>query len=154
MILDPAPKALVNVVRFFRKNQYGQPVVPAPRLLGFIQTDPWIGLPILRQRDHTEGLGDVVSATDYVANLLGKLGLVRAVGEQLVVASTSHQLGARVLLLLKDQPGAVLVDVEAVLDDGRQLYLERVVVDSLVARDVNLQRCRFGTSQVADSNGS
>jgi hypothetical protein len=47
-----------------------------------------------------------------------------------------------------------LVDVEAVLDDGRQLDLEGVVVHRLVARDVDLQRGRFGSSQIADSNRS
>ena len=48
MIFDPAAQALVDVVRFLRQHQNGQAVVPALRLLGFIQTDPRIGLPSLR----------------------------------------------------------------------------------------------------------
>ena len=80
--------------------------------------------------------------------------MVGTVGEQLVVASTSHQLGARVLFLFEDQSRAILVDVKAVLDDGPQLDLERVVVDDFVARNVDLQRGWLRTSQVTDSNGS
>ena len=44
------------------------------------------------------------------------------------------------------------MDVEAVFDDGRQLHLEGVVIDGLVARDVGLQSGGLGASEIADRN--
>ena len=80
--------------------------------------------------------------------------LVGAIGEELVIASKSHQLGARVLLLAEHKPVAVLVDVEAVFNNRCQLHIEGVVIDGLAARDINLQGLRFRTGEVANGHGA
>ena len=49
---------------------------------------------------------------------------------------------------------AVLVNVEAVLNNRRQFHTEGVVIDGLVARDVHLQGLRLCTGQVADGDGT
>jgi hypothetical protein len=69
----------------------------------------------------------------------GVVELVGRVAEELVVARVGDQLRLRVLLLAEDEARALLVDVEAVLDDGRQLGREEVVVDRLGPRDVDVQ---------------
>jgi hypothetical protein len=70
VIFDPAAQALVELVRFLWQHQNGQAVVPFVGMLGFIERGPGIGLPGLRQRDHAEGLGDLVGAADHVATCL------------------------------------------------------------------------------------
>ena len=46
------------------------------------------------------------------------------------------------------------MDVEAVLNDGRQFDLKRVVINRVIPRDIDLQRRWLCPRQIADRNGS
>ena len=150
VILEPTAKTLIETVRLFRQHQNRQAIVPAFGLLGLIERRPRVHQPGFRQRDHAEGLRHLFGATDDVANLFSQLCQVRTVREELVVARARHQFGLRILFLAEYQTRTILVDVEAVLDDGREFYLESIVINCVVACDVGLQRGRLGAGKVAN----
>ena len=90
MVFEPATQRGVELIGFLWQYEDGQTVIPFVGLLGFIKRRPRIVDPRLGQGDHAEGLGDLVAAADDVAHLLGELGLVGTVGEQLIVARVGH----------------------------------------------------------------
>jgi len=93
----------------------------------------------LRQHDHAKASGNIGVSADDVTDLLSQVRLVLVLFKELVVACAGDQLGLRILLFLENIAVAVLVDVEAVFDDGRKFHLEGVIVDFLVASYVDVE---------------
>ena len=153
MIAQPRPQRRAHLLGADRQRQQRQPLVPGRRPLALIGGVPRRGRPALRQHHHPERLGDSFLTAYHVAHFRGQARAVGAVGEQPVVARAGDQPGLRILLLAEHQPRPGVVDVEAVLHDHGELHPEGVVVERLSAREVDLQRRRFGAGHVADRQG-
>ena len=117
VVLEPCAKALIEAIRLLWEHDNGEPVVPTVGLVHVLELAPRICDPGLAEDDHMEGVGDIFSAAEHIADLSRELPVVLSVGEEPVVARTGHQLRLRVLILSEDQTVAVDVDIEAVLND-------------------------------------
>src|SRR5712692_10037517 len=67
--------------------------------------------------------------------------------KELVVLGMGEQLRARVLCMFEDQATANRMNVETVINNRAEFGLELVVVDGLVAGDVDLQLCWLRSSE-------
>ena len=74
---------------------------------------------------------------------------VGAIGEELVIPGRCRDFGLRTLLFFEDKSRSILMDVEIVLDDRRQLHLERVIIDFVGLCYVRLEDSRVRSDQIA-----
>ena len=108
-------------------------------MLLLVELGPGIILPFALKNNNAELLGHILRATNDRTDFLGQVVDVLSILEQLVVLGMGEQLRACVFVMFEDQASANRMDVEAVINDGAQFGLELVVVDGLVAGDVDLQ---------------
>ena len=123
-------------------------------MLLLVKLGPGIRLPFAFEDDNPELLGYLLRATDDRADFLGQMVDVLSMLEELVVLGMGEQLRARVLFMFEDQTTANRMNVKTVINNRAKFGLELVVVDRLVAGDVDLQLRWFRSRESIHRQGT